>query len=201
MIYTLAARWEGTVDADSEAASLRRGDPEALAALITRYQNRLYRFLLRMVREPATADDLFQQTWLRIAQRIHQYKPRHSFEAWMFTLARNLAIDHLRRQRPESLDEVSENGVSRAELLSSSAPSALETLLTRERSDLMLAALDELPLRYREPLVLRFEEEMKLEEIAQVTGAPLSTVKTRVARGLELMRRSVERKFSAGVSE
>ena len=90
---------------ESDVAQLRRGDLEALSTLLTRYQNRLYRYLLRMVRQPAEAEDLFQQTWLRVAEKIQQYDPRRTFEAWLFTLARNLAIDHLRRVRPQSLDE------------------------------------------------------------------------------------------------
>src|SRR6202522_4683629 len=99
------AIWEAGVGLETEIAQLRRGDLDALSTLLTRYQNRLYRYLLRMVRQPAEAEDLFQQTWLRVAEKIQQYDPRRSFEAWLFTLARNLAIDHLRRVRPESLDE------------------------------------------------------------------------------------------------
>src|SRR5271155_350911 len=99
--------WEAGVGVDSEIAQLRRGDLDALSALLARYQNRLYRYLLRLVRQPAEAEDLFQQTWLRVAEKIHSYDQRRNFEAWLFTLARNLAIDHLRRLRPESLDDPS----------------------------------------------------------------------------------------------
>src|SRR4029077_18353976 len=73
--------------------------------LIARYQNRLYRYLLRIVRQPAEAEDLFQQTWLRVVEKIRSFDASRNFDAWLFTLARNLAIDHLRKIRPESLDE------------------------------------------------------------------------------------------------
>src|SRR5487761_972982 len=96
---------EVLVGLEAEVARLRRGDLDALAELVTRYQHRLYRYLLRIVRQPAEAEDLFQQTWLRVATQIRRFDPRRNFEAWLFTLARNLAIDHLRRVRPESLDE------------------------------------------------------------------------------------------------
>ena len=99
------AIWEAGVGLDTEIAQLRRGDLDALSTLLTRYQNRLYRYLLRMVRQPAEAEDLFQQTWLRVAEKIHNYDQNRNFDAWLFTLARNLAIDHLRRLRPQSLDE------------------------------------------------------------------------------------------------
>jgi RNA polymerase sigma-70 factor (ECF subfamily) len=197
MMGTLAATWEGFVSVESEAAALHRGDPEALAGLLLRYQNRLYRFLLRLLRNPAEAEDLFQQTWLRVAERHRQYNPRQSFEAWLFTVARNLAIDHLRRARPQSLDAPSDEHSPLADQLPSAGPSALELVLARERAEHVLVALEQLPLPYREILVLRFEEELTLEEIARVVEAPLSTVKTRLSRGLQRMRRQLAGSASA----
>src|SRR5271156_2294781 len=125
MIGSAAIYWEGRVGLESEVAQLRRGDLDALSALLTRYQNRLYRYLLRLVRDPAEAEDLFQQTWIRVAEKIRQYDSRRTFEAWLFTVARNLAFDHLRRIRPESLDEPGPNDFSAetpAERLPSKAP-------------------------------------------------------------------------------
>src|SRR5215467_11049343 len=103
MVGATALSLEGLVAVDADVVRLRRGDLNALSELITRYQNRLYRYLLRMVREPAEADDLFQQTWLRVVEKIRSFDARRNFDAWLFTLARNLAIDHLRRIRPQSL--------------------------------------------------------------------------------------------------
>lgn len=177
---------------ESDVSRLRRGDPEALAALLERYQNRLYRYLLRLVREPATAEDLFQQTWLRVAENIRRYDPARSFEAWFFSVARNLAIDHLRRYRPESLDETDSSQVPREWLLAAPGPSALERVLAGERAGRLAEAVAGLPVIYREVLALRFEEEMKLEEIARVLDVPLSTVKTRLGRALEGLRNKIE---------
>ncbi len=190
--------WEGPVGLETELAQLRRGDPDALTALLERYQNRLYRYLLRFVRDPATAEDLFQQTWLRVVQNIRRYDPRRSFETWLFSVARNLAIDHLRRYRPESLDD-SAAGVPVGEQLSVGGPGpadggagALDRVLARERAEMLAEAVGKLPAIYREVLTLRFEEEMTLEEIAAVLGAPLSTAKTRLRRALERLRRKLE---------
>ena len=192
-----ASVWEGAVGLEGELAQLRQGNLDALGALVARYQNRLYRFLLRLAREPATAEDLFQQTWLRVAEKIRQYDARRNFDAWLFTLARNLAIDHQRRFVPESLDEPADEarGGSRAEQLPSSQPSALHRAMEQERSQRLARAMAELPVMYREVLTLRFEEEMKLEEIAEVSGAPLSTVKTRLRRALESMRQNLEARY------
>ncbi len=190
--------WEGRVALDSDVAQLRRGDLDALSALLTSLQNRLYRYLLGMVRQPAEAEALFQQTWLRVAEKIQQYDPRRSFEAWLFTLARNLAIDHLRRIRPESLDEPIGDGTSgetgATRLPSHEAP-PIEGILARERSHRLGAVLETLPVVQREVLTLRFEEEMKIEEIAEVLGAPLSTVKTRLRRALERLRVTLETSY------
>jgi len=190
--------WEERLARDTDVARLKRGDLDALSELITRYQNRVYRFLLRIVREPAEAEDLFQQTWLRLAEKIRYFDESRNFEAWLFTLARNLAIDHLRRIRPESLDEPVPGDLSEAtaaDHLASHERPVIEGILERERATRLGEALETLPLSYREVVTLRFEEEMKLEEIAQVIGAPLSTVKTRLRRSLEQIRTRLERKY------
>ena len=103
MVGATALSLEGLVAVDADVVRLRRGDLNALSELITRYQNRLYRYLLRQVRQPAEAEDLFQQTWLRVVEKIRSFDASRNFDAWLFTLARNLAIDHLRRIRPQSL--------------------------------------------------------------------------------------------------
>jgi RNA polymerase sigma-70 factor, ECF subfamily len=195
---SMAMQWEACVGLQSEVAQLRQGDLDALSALLTRYQNRLYRYLLRMVRNQAEAEDLFQQTWVRVAEKIRRYDPSRNFEPWLFALARNLAIDHLRRIRPESLDElVSDSGAGEtaAARLASGERPVLDGILQRERSSRVNDALETLPVAYREVLTLRFEEEMKLEEIAEVIGTPLSTVKTRLRRGLNRMREALESRY------
>jgi RNA polymerase sigma-70 factor (ECF subfamily) len=198
MMGEAAMSWEGPVGLEADVAQLRRGDLDALSTLLARYQNRLYRYLLRLVREPATAEDLFQQTWLRVAEKIRQYDARRNFDAWLFAVARNLALDHLRRIRPESLDEPvtgEEGGTTAAAALRSPERPVLEGILARERGARLATAMGDLPVIYREVLTLRFEEEMKLEEIADVMGAPLSTVKTRLRRGLEGLRQTLTERF------
>jgi len=198
MIGNLFMTWEASVGLESEVAQLRRGDLDALTALLLRYQNRLYRYLLRIVHDQAEAEDLFQQTWIRVAEKISQFDMRRSFEPWLFALARNLAIDHLRRVRPSSLDEpvgTTESDITEGERLASNQRPVLDGIWERERAERLASALETLPVSYREVLSLRFEEEMKLEEIAQVLAVPLSTVKTRLRRALERMRQTLESKY------
>ena len=186
MIYQAAIDKEFFVAEPTELTRLRSGDPAALGAVVGRYQHRLYRYLVRLVRDPAAADDLFQQTWLQVVRHIGRYDSARSFDTWLFAIAHHAAIDLLRRRTGESLDE--------CELeLASDIPDALSAVLSGERALILAAALSTLPALYREALTLRFEEGMKLEEIAEVTRAPLSTVKSRVQRGLEALKHKISR--------
>lgn len=183
---------------ESEVAQLRGGDLTTLSALLMRYQNRLYRYLLRIVHEQSEAEDLFQQTWVRVAEKISQFDERKKFEPWLFALARHLAIDHLRRVRPSSLDErigEAESDMTAGERLASNQRPVLDEILARERAGQLASALETLSVSYREVLSLRFEEEMKLDEIADVLAIPLPTVKTRLRRALERMRHTLERRY------
>jgi RNA polymerase sigma-70 factor (ECF subfamily) len=180
MISAAVLEWVGPLAPEEDADRLKRRGPEALGALIELYQHRLYRYLLRLVRDPAAAEDLFQQTWLRVMEKIHQYDSRRSFDSWLFAVAHNLALDHLRVKRPESLEEP-ETTIARG-------TDALEGLLEWERAELLGSKMAQLPAIHREVLSLRFEEGMKLEEIAAVLAIPLSTVKSRLGRALESLR-------------
>jgi RNA polymerase sigma-70 factor (ECF subfamily) len=185
MIYEAAIDKDFPVAEPDELVQLRRRDPAALALVVGWYQQRLYRYLLRLVREPAAAEDLFQQTWLHVMRQISRYDPRRSFDTWLFSIAHNAAIDLLRRKTGESLDEPG------AAPVVSCAPDALTAVLASERAAIVAAGMAALPAVYREALTLRFEEGMKLEEIAEVTHAPLSTVKSRIHRALECLRQNM----------
>lgn len=177
---------------DDVVARMRRGDPDALTAVISRYQHRLYRYLVRLARDPAAADDLFQQTWLRVMERIGRYDARRSFEAWLFSVAHNLTVDSWRAKHGESLDGPEDSGTVSEERLKAAGPDALERLLDFERGAALAACMSRLSAIHREVLTLRFEEDMKLEEIAEVAGIPLSTVKSRLRRALEGLRAALE---------
>jgi RNA polymerase sigma-70 factor (ECF subfamily) len=164
------------------AAGLRRRDPDLLDQLIVQYQYRLFRYLLCLTASRETAEDLFQDTWFRVLDRGDQYTGKTSFEGWLFTIARNLVIDLHRRRRPDSLDAL--EGPDPAAL----DASPLDRAACREREQQMQASLDRLPALYREVLLLRFQEDLSLAEIADVVNAPLPTVKSRLYRGLEMLR-------------
>jgi RNA polymerase sigma-70 factor, ECF subfamily len=169
------------------ARGLRRRDPDLLDRLIEQYQHRLLRYLVYLTGNRELAEDLFQETWIRVLERGHQYDGKHEFSTWLYAVARNLTIDYLRRKSPVSLDGLTEDE-DRAPLEPIDAqPSAWEVVELQEQAERITAALVSIPAEYRETVVLRFQEDLTLEEIATVTAAPLGTVKSRLYRGLNML--------------
>ena len=175
------------------ARGLKRNDPALLDQLIETYQHRLLRYLLFLTAKREVAEDLFQETWMRVLLRGGQYNGKARFDTWLFTIARNLVIDLSRKRQMASLDEMSETGEDERPFeVAIDGPSPLEQFASREDRAEVAEVLLKLEPNYREVLVLRFHEEMSLEEIAAVTRAPLSTVKSRLYRGLAALKPEVE---------
>jgi RNA polymerase sigma-70 factor, ECF subfamily len=179
-------------DANAIARGLRRRDPDLLDRLIEQYQHRLLRYLVYLSGNRELAEDLFQETWIRVLERGHQYNGRHEFSTWLYAIARNLTIDYLRKKRHVSLDELTEDEHHAPLEPADTRPSAWELIAQHEQAERINAAMIGIPTEYREAIVLRFQDGLALEEIAAVTGAPLGTVKSRLYRGLNLLMAQLE---------
>jgi RNA polymerase sigma-70 factor, ECF subfamily len=168
------------------ARGLRRRDPDLLDRLIEQYQHRLLRYLVSLTGRRELAEDLFQETWIRVLERGHQFNDKYAFGTWLFAVARNLTIDHLRRKQPASLDGLMNDDYDDApfDVPATGQASAFDTTLRHEQNEQIAAGMQHLPAEYREALVLRFQEGMSIEEIAGVARVPLGTVKSRIYRGL-----------------
>jgi RNA polymerase sigma-70 factor (ECF subfamily) len=163
-----------------------------LDLLIELYQHRLFRYLIFLTGNQALAEDLFQETWIRVMERGHQYNAKSKFESWLFAIARNLVIDASRRKQFRSLEELANPETNQPfEPPEEHAISALEMLVARENEQAVQLSLLKIPAYYREVLLLRFHEELGLEEIATVLSAPISTVKSRLYRGLTALRNAL----------
>ena len=197
-----AAALAAQVQSESAAIAhgLKRQDPELLDQLIELYQHRLLRYLLFLTGKREVAEDLFQETWMRVLVRGAQYNGKARFDTWLFTIARNLVIDLSRKRTMASLDEMNESREDERPFeIAMSGPSPLEQFQARENSAEIGAVLLKLDATYREVLLLRFYEELSLEEIANVTRAPLSTVKSRLYRGLAALKPEMEEMRGPGV--
>jgi RNA polymerase sigma-70 factor, ECF subfamily len=171
------------------ARGLKRQDPELLDQLIETYQHRLMRYLMFLTNKRETAEDLFQEVWIRVLRRGGQYNGKARFDTWIFTIARNLVIDLSRKRTMASLDEMREGGEDERPFeIAQDGPSPLEQFEGREDAAELAAVMMMLEPSYREVLTLRFHEELSLEEIAAMTHAPLSTVKSRLYRGLASLK-------------
>jgi RNA polymerase sigma-70 factor, ECF subfamily len=171
------------------ARGLRRRDPDLLDRLIEQYQHRLLRYLVYLTGHRELAEDLFQETWIRVLERGHQFNDKFAFSTWLFAVARNLAIDHMRRKEPASLDGLMnhDDDDTLFDVPATGQASAFDTTLRREQGEHIAAGMQHLPAEYREALVLRFQEGMSLDEIARVACVPLGTVKSRIYRGLSAL--------------
>ena len=168
---------------------LRARDPKLLDGLIAQYEYRLYRYLLYLTCSPEKARELFQETWLRVLARGHQYDGESRFETWLFAIARHLVIDASRRRPMESLDNLLDPDSGPAwQPRAPDASSPAVVFASHEEAERLGSAMSRLPAVYREVVLLRFQEEMSLEEIARLVKAPLSTVKSRLYRGLSAAR-------------
>jgi RNA polymerase sigma-70 factor, ECF subfamily len=183
-----------TAETETEkiARGLRERDMELLADLVEQYQHRLMRYLLYLTARREYAEDLAQETWVRVLQRGSQYNGQQRFEPWLFAIARNLAIDYLRQKRKAVEAASLPNDPDAMLLLPSSSPSPFEAAARSADAMRLAGRLQILSPLYREALLLRFQEELSLAEIAQVLGAPMTTVTSRIYRGLAALRSAFE---------
>ena len=189
MTRTLAQVEQLRTESMAISRGLKRRDGGLVERLIEQYQHRLLRYLVFLTSHRETAEDLFQETWMRVLERGPQYDGRARFETWLFTIARNLVIDLSRKRKMSSLDALREpSDVAQPFEPVSEGVSPFEHCETQQEASRVATAMLKLDALQREALVLRFHEEMSLEEIARVTGAPLSTVKSRLYRGLAALK-------------
>jgi RNA polymerase sigma-70 factor (ECF subfamily) len=185
----------GNVNTDTQriARGLRQRDIALLQELVGQYQYRLVRYFIYLLGRREHVDDLVQETWLRVLERGRSYDGQSRFEPWLFTVARNLATDHLRKRRVFSLDS-SESAEQDTEYRSpvSDAPSPFEHAARTEDAERLAHSLQTLEPIYREALVLRFQEDLSLQEMAKVVNTSVSTIASRIYRGLAALRVQME---------
>ena len=188
--YELTSRAPLESDTQRIALGLRQRDATVFETLVEQYQYRLIRYLVSLLGRREGVDDLVQETWLRVLKRGSSYDGQSRFEPWLFSVARNIVVDAMRKRRMFSLDSNDDYGVRRA--LTSDEPSPFTLAARTEDADRLARSLQTLEPVYREVLVLRFQEDFSLQEISAIVGAPVSTVASRIYRGLATLRPQLE---------
>ncbi len=173
-------------DTQRIALGLRQRDVVVLETLVERYQYRLVRYLVSLLGRRDGIDDIVQETWLRVLERGGSYDGRSRFEPWLFRVARNIALDAMRKRPMLSLDSNEEDRVRSAP--ASGEPSPYTLAARTQDAERLARSLQTLEPVYREALVLRFQEDLSLQEISVIVGAPVSTVASRIYRGLATLR-------------
>jgi RNA polymerase sigma-70 factor (ECF subfamily) len=185
---------------DADVAALaQRGREEAFRELVRRYERPVYSLIFRMVRDGATAEDLAQDTFIKVLNHIDKYRPEFKLSSWLFKIANNVAIDHLRRRHVATISmSGSPHAATAAEVeatsfdVASEGESALDEMAAKELGSAIERAIAKLRPEYRSCILLRHVEGRSYEEIAATLDLPLGTVKTYIHRARHELRESLE---------
>jgi RNA polymerase sigma-70 factor (ECF subfamily) len=183
-------------------AAYQQGDPGAFEGLLRRYRAPLFTFLLRMLGNREKAEDLAQETFLRIVKGAQAWEHRARFQTWLFTIARNLCVDRARRDRFRRTDSLDAQGPDDEPAMVDSVPGReIDPARGAESArlrPLLLKALLSIPQEQREVFVLREQAGIPFREIAEILGVNENTAKSRMRYALEGLRKALT---AAGVSE
>ena len=168
-----------------------KGDEKAFADLLKIYREPLYLMLLKMTNDPVEADDLTIEAFGKAFRSLHLYTPTHAFSTWLFTIASNNCIDHIRKKRLKtvSINNVySQDNEEQTEMqIESNAPNPEEEFITSQRVMIMRETVQLLKPRYRNLVEMRYFEELSYEEISLKLNLPIGTVKAQLFRARDLL--------------
>ena len=176
----------------------RDGDVRAFEVLVTRHRKPIYNFILRFVRDAAQAEDVLQETFLRVIKGADAYERQAKFTTWLYTIARNLCVDAARRgkhRNAASLDAPvnnSDDSAALIDLVSDGKAGVDRQAIGKELQARIKQAIEQLPDEQREIFLLREVSDLQFNEIAKIVGCPENTVKSRMRYALEKLREALE---------
>lgn len=165
--------------------AIQNGDMVAFNEIVDRYKNRLLNVIGRMLSSGDEAEDIVQETFVRVYQHRQSFNFQHCFSTWIYTIALNLARNELRRRKKFKFFEISEMQRNEAEF-------AVEAKLPSRLPQALNSAVRTLPEKYRTAFLLRDVQELPYEEVAKILGVPLGTVKSRVNRARMMLRNELQ---------
>ncbi len=169
------------------------GKEKAFEKLLKRYERPLFSFIFRFVYDRQSAEDLFQQTWLKVIQGLSHYEERGTFSSWLFGIANNCCIDHVRRNnKTKRNDLVSSDGM---EQLESEELNQMDTLLKKEKASWLEKAVTKLPMDQKQVLLLRIYSELPFKEIAHILNDPLNTILGRMHYAVQNLKKMAAEEY------
>lgn len=172
-----------------------KGNQDSFEEIVTLFQHRLYHVCFRMLGNRQEAEDIAQEAFVRAYTNIHTFDQKRKFSTWIFRIATNLCIDRIRKKKPDYYLDANVPGTEGLTMYSQiEAPGDLpEDVLSRmETQERIQYEISKLSDRYRSVIILRYIEELPLQEISDILELPLGTVKTRVHRGRAALRKQME---------
>ncbi|OMP68464.1 RNA polymerase sigma factor SigW [Domibacillus epiphyticus] len=169
-----------------------KGDQNAFGEIVELYKDKVYQICFRMLWDRHEAEDAAQETFLKAFLNIHTYNLEKKFSTWLYRIATNLCIDKIRKKKPDyhlDAEVAGTDGLNMYSHVPSSHPLPEEEVESLEVQETIHQAILLLPEKYRSIIVLKYIEELPLQEIADILDLPLGTVKTRVHRGREALRK------------
>lgn len=173
----------------------QRGDTSAFAQIVQRYQTPVYNLAYRMLGNPTEAEDAAQETFLRAFAQFKRYRPEQKFATWLLSIAAHYCIDRLRRRKFQWLSLDEENA---AEVFPTSAPGPEEITLSHEREKEVQQLLQKLAPASRAIVILKYWNDLSVEEIAQLTGDSVGSVKVKLFRARQAMAREMQQRTQSG---
>jgi RNA polymerase sigma-70 factor (ECF subfamily) len=178
--------------------SAQMGDIEAFSEIVEAFGDQLYTLSFRFLSNASEAQDAVQETFLRVYTHLPRYDKRFKFTTWLYRIATNVCIDRLRKRKLEnSLDadhwEDSEANSDLYDRLPSTTPTPEELLMRSETCNEVQRALSDLSPSHQTVLILRYIQELSLQEISDILHIPITTVKTRIHRGREALKQLLVR--------
>ncbi|MBY6038343.1 RNA polymerase sigma factor SigW [Fictibacillus nanhaiensis] len=173
-------------------SQVKKGDQEAFEGIVDLFKDKIYRHCFRMVGNGHEAEDLAQETFLRAYRNIDKYNNEFKFSTWIFRIATNLCIDRLRKKKPDYYLDAEVPGTDGATMYSQLSSEELlpeEVVTENEQWNELQEEIMKLPEKYRTAIVLKYVEDLSLEEISHIMDIPVSTVKTRIHRGREALKK------------
>ncbi|MCZ8523402.1 MULTISPECIES: RNA polymerase sigma factor SigW [Paenibacillus] len=182
---------------DTRLAKLARGgDRAAFAELVELYKDKIYHLAYRMLRSSHEAEEIVQETFLRVYMNLDRYDETQKFSTWIYRIGTNLCIDRLRKRKVNySLDAEMGDGEGSDwySTLASQDPSPDSQVLLSETQMQIRESIETLPEKYKAIVILRYLQDLSLQEISDVLSMPVTTIKTRLHRGREFLRKKLEK--------